>query len=206
MKVSVVKLDASKAGDLELSDAVFGIDPRKDILARVVNWQLAKRRAGTHKVKERNEISRTGKKFGNQKGGGGARHGSRRSNIFVGGGVVHGPRVRDHGHDLQKKVRVLGLKSALSARAQSGDLIVVDSLEMAVAKTKDAAASVKALGLSNALFIDGAEVNENFGKAISNIVGMDVLPGQGANVYDILRKDKLVLSKSAVEALEARLS
>ncbi len=204
MKAIVVNLDAKKVGDIELDDAIFGLPARADILHRVVNWQLAKRRAGTHAIKTRGEIARTGTRFGNQKGGG-ARHGSRRSNIFIGGAKAHGPTERDHGYDLQKKVRKLGLKIALSSKQFDGKLIIVDTVDLENAKTKAMIAVLGKLGLQNALFIDGAEVNTNFKSAISNIPNIDVLPTQGANVYDILRRDTLVLTKAAVEKLGERL-
>jgi large subunit ribosomal protein L4 len=205
MKANVLTLEAKEAGDIDLDDAVFGVTPRADILHRVVNWQLAKRRAGTHAVKFRSDIARTGKKFGRQKGGGGARHGSRRSNIFIGGGRAFGPIPRDHGFSLPKKVRQLGLKTALSTKQANGKLIVVDVAELKDGKTKDLTAKLEKLGLKNALFVDGAEVNENFKRAVSNIPNVDVLPSQGANVYDILRRDTLVLTKAAVAKLEERL-
>lgn len=205
MKTNVLTLDAKKAGDIDLDEAVFGVSARADILHRVVNWQLAKRRAGTHAVKFRSDIARTGKKFGRQKGGGGARHGNRRSNIFVGGGRAFGPIPRDHGFDLPKKVRKLGLKSALSSKQADGKLIVVDAAELKDGKTRELKAKLEKLGLANALFVDGAEVNENFKRAAQNIPNIDVLPTQGANVYDILRRDTLVLTKAAVEKLGERL-
>ena len=204
MKTNVLTIDAKKAGDIDLDEAIFGVSPRADILHRVVNWQLAKRRAGTHAVKFRSDIARTGKKFGNQKGGG-ARHGSRRSNIFVGGGRAFGPIPRDHGHDLPKRVRRLGLKTALSSKQADGKLIILEAAELTEGKTKELVAKLDKLGLKNALFVDGAEVNENFKRAIGNIPNMDVLPSQGANVYDILRRDTLVLTKAAVANLEERL-
>lgn len=206
MKTQVLTLDAKKAGDVELNDAVFGVEARKDILHRVVNWQLAKRRAGTHAVQFRSDVSRTGKRFGNQKGGGTARHGSRSANIFIGGGRAFGPIPRDHGHSLPKKVRALGLKSALSSKLADGKLIVVDAADLKEAKTKSLVEKLGKLGVSNALFIDGAEVNTNFLKAASNIPHINVLPSAGANVYDILRCDTLVLTKEAVAKLEERLS
>lgn len=205
MKTNVLTLDAKKAGDIDLDDAIFGVTARADILHRVVNWQLAKRRAGTHAVKFRSDISRTGKKWGRQKGGGTARHGDRRANIFIGGGRAFGPVVRDHGYDLPKKIRKLGLKSALSSKQAEGKLIVVDVAELKEGKTKELAAKLEKLGLANALFVDGAEVNENFKRAVKNIPNVDVLPSQGANVYDILRRDTLVLTKAAVAKLEERL-
>lgn len=205
MKAKVINLDAKKVGDIELDDAIFGLSARADILHRVVNWQLAKRRAGTHAIKTRGEICRTGARFGNQKGGGTARHGSRRSNIFVGGAKAHGPTERDHGFDLPKKVRKLGLKTALSSKQADGKLIIVDTADVKEAKTKAMVDVLGKLGLQNALFIDGADVNANFKDAISNIPNIDILPTQGANVYDILRRDTLVLTKAAVEKLGERL-
>ncbi|GHF24383.1 50S ribosomal protein L4 [Kordiimonas sediminis] len=205
MKTNVLTLDAKKAGDVDLNDAIFGIAPRADILHRVVNWQLAKRRAGTHAVKFRSDIARTGARLGRQKGGGTARHGSRRSNIFVGGGRAFGPIPRDHGFDLPKKVRKLGLRAALSAKQAEGKLIVLDVAELKEGKTKELKAKLEKLNLTNALFVDGAEVNANFLRAASNLPNIDVLPSQGANVYDILRRDTLVLTKAAVANLEERL-
>ncbi|MDI7775144.1 50S ribosomal protein L4 [Asticcacaulis sp. EMRT-3] len=205
MKLDVIKLDASKAGSVDVSDLVFGIENiRADILARVVNWQLAKRRAGTHKVQTRNENSRTGKKMYKQKGSGGARHGSRRAPQFVGGSRAFGPVVRDHGFDLQKKVRALGLRHALSSKVRDGSLIVLDQAVLDAPKTAALRASFEKLGLKNALFITGAEVDANFAMASRNIPNIDVLPTAGLNVYDILRRHTLVLTKSAVEAIEAR--
>ncbi len=206
MKADVIKLDSKKAGSIDLSDDVFGLEPRADILQRVVRWQLAKRQAGTHKVKTRSETSYSTKKIYRQKGTGGARHGSRNAPIFRKGGVYKGPTPRSHAHDLTKKFRALGLKHALSAKQASGDLIIVDAADLKDGKTKALAAAIKSLGIKKALFIDGAEVNENFALAARNIDGIDILPSMGANVYDILRRDKLVLTKAAVEALEARLS
>ena len=205
MKAKVVDLTNKASGNVELDEAVFGLEVRKDILARAVNWQLAKRRAGTHKVKIRSEIKQTTKKFVAQKGSGGARHGARSVNIFRGGGVVHGPQVRSHAHNLPKKVRKLALKTALSAKLASGDLIVVKDLAHDSGKTKDLKSQLAGMKVDSALFIGGNEVDANFSRAASNLIGIDVLPQQGANVYDILRRDKLVLSKDAVEALEARL-
>ena len=185
MKVKVTTLDNKAAGDITLVDEVFGISPRADIVARVVNWQLAKRRAGTHKVKSRGEITTTTAKMYRQKGTGRARHGAASVVQFRGGGVVHGPVVRDHGYSLPKKVRQLGLKSALSSKAADGKIIVI--------------------GAENALFIGGAELDDNFVRAASNLPFVDVLPQQGINVYDILRRDVLVLSKDAAVHLEERL-
>ncbi len=204
MKTDVLKLDAKKAGSIDLDDAVFGLDPRTDILHRMVRYQLAKRQQGTHKVKTRRETSYSTKKIYRQKGTGGARHGSRNAPIFRSGGVYKGPTPRSHAHDLTKKFRKLGLRHALSAKATAGELIVLDDAEMKSAKTADLAKNLKALGLKRALIIDG-EVNENFAMAARNIDGVDVLPSIGANVYDILRRDTLVITKAGVEALEARL-
>lgn len=205
MKAKVVDLSNKAAGNVELDDAVFGLEVRKDLLARAVNYQLAKRRAGTHKTKGRSEISMTTKKSVRQKGSGGARHGARSSNIFRGGGVVFGPVVRSHAHSLQKKVRKLALKTALSAKQASGDLIILSDLVHESGKTKDLKSQLENMNVGSALFIGGTEVDTNFSRAASNLIGIDVLPQQGANVYDILRRDKLVLSKDAVAALEARL-
>lgn len=205
MKTNVLTLDAKKAGDIDLDEAIFGVTARADILHRVVNWQLAKRRAGTHAVQFRSDVSRTGARFGRQKGGGTARHGARSSNIFVGGGRAFGPIPRDHGYSLPKKIRKLGLKSALSAKQASGKIIVVDAAELKDGKTQELKAKLEKLGLTNALFLDGAEVNQNFLRAAQNIPNVDVLPTQGANVYDILRRDTLVLTKAAVAQLGERL-
>ena len=204
MKLDVVNLDNEKAGSVDLDDAVFGLEPRKDILHRMVTYQLAKRQAGTHKSKERNEVTATGKKFVRQKGSGGARHGDKKAPQFRGGGKAHGPRVRSHAFDLPKKVRRLALRHALSAKATSQSLVIIDGLELGEAKTKALIEKFGKLGLTNALFVD-AQVNDNFGLAARNIPNVDVLPAVGANVYDILRRDTLVLTKAAVESLEARL-
>src|ERR1700761_4129819 len=207
MKLDVITLTGDKAGQIELSDAIFGIgDIRVDILARCVNWQLAKRRAGTHKVQTRNENSRTGKKMHKQKGTGGARHGSRRAPQFVGGSRAFGPVVRDHGFDLPKKVRALALRHALSSKVKAGTLVVLDAAEIAEPKTAALRAQFAALGLKNALIIAGPEVNKGFGLAARNIPMVDVLPNAGLNVYDVLRRDTLVLTRAAVEAIEARFS
>ena len=207
MKLSVIKLDGKASGDVELSDAVFGItDIRGDLLARYVNWQLAKRRAGTHKVQTRNENSRTGKKMYKQKGTGGARHGSRRAPQFVGGSRAFGPVVRDHGFDLPKKVRALALRHALSAKAKSGDLIILDQATLKEPKTAALRETFGKLGWAKALIIAGPEVDANFGLAARNIPHIDVLPNAGLNVYDILRAEKLVLTKAAVDAVHARFS
>ena len=205
MKTDVIKLDAKKAGSVDLDDGIFGLEPRADILQRVVRFQLAKRQAGTHKVKTRSETSYSTKKIYRQKGTGGARHGSRNAPIFRKGGVYKGPTPRSHAHDLTKKFRKLGLKHALSAKVAAGELVVLDAAELKEAKTKTLAKAIKDLGWKRTLVIDGAEVNENFALAARNIEGVDVLPSMGANVYDILRRDTLVLTKAGVEALEARL-
>ena len=205
MKANVIKLDAKSAGSIDLDDAIFGLEPRADILHRVVRYQLAKRQAGTHKVKTRSETSYSTKKIYNQKGTGGARHGSGNAPIFRGGGVYKGPKVRSHAHDLTKKFRKLGLKHALSAKATAGELIVVDSVEAKTAKTSDLAKVVSNLGWKKVLIIDGSDVNENFLLASRNIDGLDILPSAGANVYDILKSNTLVLTKAGAEALEARL-
>ena len=204
MKCAVTTLDNKSAGQIDLDDAVFGLPPRADLLTRTVNWQLAKRRAGTHKVKGRSEISKTKAKFGRQKGGGRARHGARSANIFRGGGQVHVPVVRDHGYELPKRVRKLALKTALSAKVADGKLVVLESTK-AEAKTTDLAKKLNALGWASALVIDGAQVDQGFARAARNLPGIDVLPQIGANVYDILRRDTLVLTKDAIQALEARL-
>ena len=207
MKIDVITLAGAKSGSIEVSDAIFGIDEiRGDILARCINWQLAKRRAGTHKVQTRNENSRTGKKMYKQKGTGGARHGSRRAPQFIGGSRAFGPIVRDHGFDLPKKVRALALRHALSSKAKAGALMILDSAEAAEPKTAALRAQFAALGLKSALVIAGPEVDKNFGLAARNIPLVDVLPNAGLNVYDVLRRDTLVLTRSAIEAIEARLS
>ena len=205
MKLDVIKLDGGKGGSIELSDAIFGIeDIRGDILQRVVTWQLAKRRAGTHKIQVRNEVSRTSKKMYKQKGTGGARHGSRRAAQFVGGAKAHGPVVRSHAFDLPKKIRALALRHALSSKARNGDLVVVDSLALPEAKTAALRTTLGKIGLVNALVIAGPEVDGNFRLAARNIPNVDVLPNAGLNVYDVLRRRTLVLTKDAVEAINAR--
>jgi large subunit ribosomal protein L4 len=204
MELKVMSLDGNAAGSVQLSDAIFGLEPRPDILQRCVTWQLAKRRAGTHKVKNRAEIWRTGKKMYRQKGTGSARHGSARVNLFRGGGRSFGPVVRSHEIGLPKKVRVLALKHALSAKAKDGGIVVVDKATIEGGKTKTLISSFEKLGLKNALIIDGAAVDAGFAQAARNIPNVDVLPVQGINVYDILRRRQLVLTKAAVEALEAR--
>jgi large subunit ribosomal protein L4 len=205
MKLNVITLDNGTGGEIELSDAVFGIeDIRADILHRCVTWQLAKRRSGNHKIKTRNEVARTGKKMYKQKGTGGARHGSRKAAQFVGGAKTHGPVVRSHAFDLPKKVRALALRHALSSKAKAGTLIVVDQLSLDAPKTAALKAKFDAMGLKSALVIAGAEVETNFKLAARNISHVDVLPDAGLNVYDVLRRDTLVLTRSAVEAIEAR--
>jgi len=204
MDLKVTTLDGKDAGSVTLNKEIFGLEPRNDLIQRCVVWQLAKRRAGTHAVKNRADINRTGKKSGPQKGSGGARHGSQRANLFRGGGRSFGPHPRDHAIDLPKKVRALALRHALSAKAKDGNIVVIDALSVKDAKTKALAAQFGKLELANALFIGGATIEENFGRAARNIPNVDVLPIQGINVYDILRRQKLVLTKAAVEALEAR--
>ena len=204
MKIDITTLDGEAAGSVELDDAIFGLEPRADILQRCVRWQLAKRRAGTHAVKNRADIARTGKKLYKQKGTGNARHGSARVPQFRGGGRAFGPQVRSHAHDLPKKVRALALKHALSSKARSESLIVVDQAALPEAKTKMLKERFGKIGLLNALIIAGTEVDSNLGLAVRNLPNIDVLPLQGINVYDILRRDKLVLTREAVDALEAR--
>ena len=204
MKLKVIKLDGASAGSVELGDDIFGLDPRVDILHRVVRWQRNKAQAGTHKVKTRSETSYSKKKIYRQKGTGGARHGERNAPIFRKGGVYKGPTPRSHAHDLPKKVRTLGLKHALSAKAKEGSLVILDKATSS-GKTAELAKQVKDLGWKRALVIDGAEVNGDFAQAARNIEGLDILPTIGANVYDILKRDTLVLTKAGVEALEARL-
>ena len=205
MKCEVVTLDNKKAGEIDLDDSVFGLPTRKDILARMVDWQLARARAGTHKAKGRSEVNGANRKPWRQKGTGRARAGSTRISQFRGGGVTFGPTPRDHGFKLPKKVRRLALKTALSAKQAEGKLIVLERAALDAGKTKVLAGVLDTLGIRSALFIDGPELDENFVRAASNIVGIDVLPQQGANVYDILRRDVLVLTKDAVSHLEARL-
>jgi large subunit ribosomal protein L4 len=203
MKLDVIKLDGGKGGSIDLPDDIFGI---ADILARVVNWQLAKRRSGNHKVQTRNENSRTGKKMYKQKGSGGARHGSRRAPQFVGGSRAFGPIVRSHEFDLTKKVRALGLRHALSSKAKSGALVILENATAAEPKTAALVAQLGKLGWTNALIIAGAEVDKNFGLAARNIPNVDVLPSVGLNVYDVMRRGTLVLTKDAVDAITARLN
>jgi large subunit ribosomal protein L4 len=204
VKVQVLNLDGTAAGDVELSDDVFGLEPRADILHRVVTWQLENRRGTARKARERSEVARTGKKFGRQKGGGTARHGDRSAPIFIGGGKAHGPRLRDFNPSLNKKIRALGLKMALSSKVNGG-LVVVDNLDLADAKTKVLVGILASAGFGKkVLVVDGEAVNEGFARAAGNIVGINVLPAIGANVYDILKHDTLVLTRAAVEKLEAR--
>lgn len=205
MKVQVLNLDGSAANaDVDLSDAVFGVEPRADILHRVVTWQLEKRRGTARAARERSDVARTGKKLGNQKGGGTARHGDRAAPIFIGGGKAHGPRKRDFDPSLNKKVRALGLKMALSAKAKSG-LVVVDSLSLTDAKTKALSLTLAKAGFGKkVLVIDGEQVDAGFARASANLIGINVLPAVGANVYDILKHDTLVLTRAAIEKLEAR--
>jgi large subunit ribosomal protein L4 len=204
MKLDITTLEGGSAGSVELSDAIFGLEPRADILARMVRYQLAKRRAGTHKSKGRSEVDRTRKKIYKQKGTGGARHGAASASQFRGGGKAFGPIVRDHAHDLPKKVRALALRHALSSKAKTGGIIIIDDAKLSEPKTKILLGHFGKLELSSALVIGGAEIDTNFGLAARSIPNVDVLPIQGINVYDILRRDKLVLTRAAVDALEAR--
>lgn len=204
MEFNVKTLEGKDAGKVSLSDAIFGLEPREDILARVIRWQLAKKRQGTHQAKGRADVARTGAKMYKQKGTGRARHHSARAPQFRGGGKAHGPVVRSHEHDLPKKVRALGLRHALSAKMKGESVIIIDDLVAAEAKTKGLLGSLAGLGLTNALFVGGAELDNNFKLAARNIPNVDVLPVHGINVYDIIRRGTLVLSKSAVEALEER--
>ena len=205
MKLDVQTLDAKKSGSVDLDKDVFGLEPRKDILHRMVRYQLAKRQAGTHKVQERGEVAKTTKRIGRQKGGGTARHGNGSVSQFRGGGKAHGPRVRSHAHNLPKKVRAMALRHALSAKAGAKEIIVLDDAAMKAPKTADLRKSLEKLGVTNGLIVSGSSVDENFAKAARNIPNLDVLPSQGANVYDILRRHTLVLTKQAVQDLEARL-
>ena len=204
MKVELKSIGSKKSGNIELADFVFGISPREDIVARVIKWQLAKRRAGTHKVKSRSEIAKTGAKMFRQKGTGRARHGPASVVQFRGGGVVHGPVVRDHGHDLPKKVRKLGLRSVLSAKAAAGKLIIVDNLQ-SDGKTASLKSKLNSLGALNALIVGGETLEIKFIRAASNIPLVDVLPYQGLNVYDAVRRDMLIMTKEAVNLTEERL-
>ncbi len=204
MKFDMTSMDGTAAGSVELDDAIFGLEPRADLIARMVRWQLAKRQAGDHRTLGRAEINRTGKKMYKQKGTGGARHGSARVPQFRGGGRAMGPVSRSHAHDLPKKVRALALRHALSAKVRAGGLVVWEKAELAEGKTKVLRDSFAKAAIANALIIDGAEVHENFAVAARNLPLIDVLPAQGINVYDIMRREKLVLTKGAIEALEAR--
>jgi large subunit ribosomal protein L4 len=206
MKIQVKNLDGSSVkGDLELNDAIFGVEPRADILHRVVTWQLEKRRGTARGTRERSDVARTGKRLGNQKGGGTARHGDRAAPIFIGGGKAHGARVRDFNPSLNKKIRVLGLKMALSAKAKNGSLVVLSGLDVEEGKTKTLALLLSKLGFGNkALVIDGDALNVSFANASGNLPGINLMPAVGANVYDILNHDTLVLTRAAIEKLEAR--
>lgn len=205
MQVDVLNMDAKKSGSIELDEGVFGMPVRKDILQRMVTWQLAKRRSGAHKTKGRSEIKGSTAKFVRQKGSGGARHGNRKVPQFRGGGTAFGPVVRDHSFSLPKKIRKLALKTALSAKQASGELVVVEDVQVDGPQTKDFASKLATLGWSSVLIIDGSEVNANVALAVKNLALVDVLPSQGANVYDILRRETLVLTKAAISDLEARL-
>ncbi|RBP14015.1 LSU ribosomal protein L4P [Roseiarcus fermentans] len=204
MKFDITSMDGAAAGSVELDDAIFGLEPRADLIARMVRWQLAKRQAGDHKTLGRADINRTGKKMYKQKGTGGARHGSARVPQFRGGGRAMGPVLHSHAHDLPKKVRALALRHALSAKMRAGGLVVWEKAELAEGKTKVLRDSFAKSAIANALIIDGAEVHEKFAAAARNLPQIDVLPVQGINVYDIMRREKLVLTKGALEALEAR--
>ena len=206
MKLDVQTLAGKKSGSVELNDAIFGHEPRVDILHRMVRYQLAKRRAGTHQTQERGEVSKTTKRIGRQKGGGTARHGNGSVSQFRGGAKAHGPRSRDHSHNLPKKVRAMALRHALSSKVKSSELIVIDNAALKTAKTADLRKQLAKLGVTNGLVVTGATVEENFAKAASNIPNLDVIPSAGANVYDILKRHQLVLTKEAVADLEARLS
>ena len=205
MKLDVIKLDGGKAGTVDLDEALFGLEPRADILHRVVRWQRAKAQAGTHSTLGKSDVSYSTKKIYRQKGTGGARHGSKKAPIFRHGGVYKGPTPRSHAHDMPKKFRALGLRHALSAKAKAGELVIIDSIAMGDAKTAQLAKTVAERGWKRVLVIDGATVDANFALAARNIEGVDVLPTIGANVYDILKRDTLVITKAGVEALEARL-
>ncbi len=204
MKLDVTTLDGGAAGSLELNETIFGLEPRADLLARCVRWQLAKRQAGTHAVKNRSDITRTTKKLYKQKGTGNARHGAASAPQFRGGGRAFGPQVRSHAHDLPKKVRALALRHALSSKAKTASLVVVDEARLDEGKTRLLKERFGKLGLQNALIIGGAEIDVNFGRAARMIPNIDVLPVQGINVYDILRRETLVLTRAAVDALEER--
>jgi len=204
VKIDITSLDGSSAGSVDLKDDIFGLEPREDLIARMIRYQLAKRRAGTHAVKNRAEIARTGKKMYKQKGTGGARHGSARVPQFRGGGRAFGPVVRSHAHDLPKKVRALALRHALSAKAKAGELIVWQNASFDAPKTKALRGHFEKLGFGSALIIDGSDLNENFCLSARGLLKVDVLPIEGINVYDIIRREKLVLTKAALDALEAR--
>lgn len=205
MKLDVTTLDAKKSGSVDLDDGIFGLEPRKDILHRMVRYQLAKRQSGNSQVQERSDVSKHNKRIGNQKGGGTARHGNGSVSQFRGGGKAHGPRTRSHAFDLPKKVRAMALKHALSAKVASKELIIIDDAAMKSAKTSDLVKSLAKLGITNGLIIGGSEPDMNLSRAARNVPNLDVLPSQGANVYDILKRHTLVLSKQAVQDLEARL-
>ena len=205
MKLDVQTLAGKKSGSVDLDEAIFANEPRKDILHRMVRYQLAKRQAGTHQVQERGDVSKRNKRIGNQKGGGTARHGNGSVSQFRGGAKAHGPRTRSHAHDLPKKVRAMALRHALSAKAGAKELIIIDEAVVKSAKTADLRKSLEKLGVTNGLIVGGNAIEENFAKAAKNIPNLDVLPSQGANVYDILKRHTLVLTKQAVEDLEARL-
>ena len=204
MELQITSLDGKKAGSVTLSDAIFGLEPRADLIHRCVVWQLAKRQAGTHQVKNRADIHRTGKKMYRQKGTGSARHGSARVNLFRGGGRSFGPHTRSHAIGLPKKVRALALRHALSAKAKDDGIIVIEALALNEGKTKELRGRLQKLGLANALFIDGAQIAASVRAAARNIPNIDVLPAAGIDVYDVMRRHKLVLTRAAVEALEAR--
>ena len=204
MKLDVIKLDGAKAGSVDLDEALFGLEPRADLLHRVVRWQRNKAQAGTHSVLGKSDVSYSTKKIYRQKGTGGARHGSKKAPIFRHGGVYKGPQPRSHAHDLPKKFRALGLRHALSAKAKAGELVILDAATLAEAKTANLAKMATELGWKRVL-VDGASVNEDFARAARNIEGLDILPTMGANVYDILKRDTLVITKAGIEALEARL-
>lgn len=206
MKTELKTLDNKKAGEITLPASIFGCEAREDLIARVINWQLAKRRSGSASTKRIQDVQGTSKKPFKQKGTGNARQGSLRSPQMRGGATMHGALPRDHGYSLQKKVRALGLKSALSVKASAKKIVVLEDFALETAKTKDLTAKLEKLGLTSALFIDGDDVNTDFLRAVANIINVDVMPTQGANVYDIMRYDVLVLSKAAVEKLEARLA
>ncbi len=205
MKLDVQTLAGKKSGSVDLDDTVFGNEPRKDILHRMVRYQLAKRQSGTHQTQERGDVSKTTKRIGRQKGGGTARHGNGSVSQFRGGAKAHGPRSRSHAHNLPKKVRAMALRHALSVKASAKELIILDDAVLKSAKTADLRKSLEKMGVTNGLIVGGATLDENFAKAASNIPNLDVLPSQGANVYDILKRHTLVLTKQAVQDLEARL-